>query len=205
MEEGQCAACNRLSSLLAAQKAKKSAEAAKEAAKAAAKQAREERLKPQFARDEDYFIGLGLLAATCFVDAHVPPQFRAKFAGDYLGLTGLPANAGDTGFTTADPNQWGISMRIYFPKRVLSILPGLEAFVTCTDISDSNTSAVNNKRWAYELFSLGFRLGRKHDLEAIRRSIPPESLEAFDLGFSSAAPAESVQMSAAPASASAAA
>jgi len=179
--EGQCAFCRRLADLAARQRAGREAEAVR----AAARNERERRGKPCLdAESEDYYIGLGLLAATCFIDAHVPPGLRRKFAEDYFGLTGLEAEAGDVGFTTADPNQWGISMRIYFPRRVLEMLPGLQAFAEATSLDDPGTVAVNCKRWAYDLFGMGFRIGRGHDMAIIRHSFPEGFLDAFDVGAS---------------------
>ena len=126
---------------LAAKQAAKEAKRREAAERAEARRLMEESRHPMLEKNEDYYIGLGLLAASCFIDAHIPPRLREKFSGEYLSMTGLPAHPGDRGFTTADENQWGISMRIYFPRKVLEMLPGLGAFSESTDGSPPTSHA----------------------------------------------------------------
>jgi hypothetical protein len=136
-------------------------------------------------REEDYHIALGMLAATCFIDAHITPRLRSAFKDDYFRCTGIETSEGDSGFSTAAENQWGMSLRIYFPKEMLDYLPQFPLFREATELRGSNTAAINNKAWAYELFSIGFRIGRGHDLSAIREAAG-QFAEAFDLGVETA-------------------
>jgi hypothetical protein len=133
--------------------------------------------------DGNYYKFLGFLAKNCFIDAHIKEVDRQRFANEYFDMTDVKLNIAATleGFTVGAAAQWGVSMRVYFDTVVFDLITGLEQEKAKTEISNGK-AAINSKEWTYELFNMGFRIARGHDIDKIKTSIPQEFQEAFAAG-----------------------
>lgn len=131
---------------------------------------------------DDYYRTLGFLASNSRFDAELPAQSVSNFLENYQVHSGQQITSEHTGINLlGDVDKWGPELRIYFPVTDLNLRFGQE--VQETSGPDPNTLRINNNNFWMRLVRIGFRLGRNHDIEAIRNTIPPDKIASFEEGL----------------------
>jgi len=132
----------------------------------------------------DYYKTLGYLARRSRFDAELPGHSVSNFLENYQTHSGQQITDEHPGIDLlGDVDKWGPELRIYFPVTDLNLRFGQE--VQETSGPDPNTLRINNNNFWMRLVRMGFRLGRDHDIEAIRDTIPPDKIALFEEGFQS--------------------
>lgn len=132
-----------------------------------------------------YFQFLGFLARHSEFNAEVPPQSQPSFEEHYLLLTGTRPIPHSNGYfpisiqTTWD--KWGPELRIYFPGSGADL--DLPPEVEVRPGNNAGVSRINNNSFWWNLVRVGFRLGRTHETDRIRESIPAQFQATFDAGM----------------------
>ena len=78
-----------------------------------------------------------------------------------------------------DVDKWGPELRIYFPTPTRSLDFG---DIDIRAGQSDGIKRINNNSFWNKLIRLGFRIGKHHDTNAIRGTIPPEKRYLFDEG-----------------------
>jgi hypothetical protein len=133
---------------------------------------------------EGYFYFLGFLAGHSEFNAEVPPQSQASFEEQHFLLTGIRPRLHSQGYfpirieTTWD--KWAPELRIIFPD--VNLRFDLPPDIEIRAGNEPGVVRINNNKFWRLLVRIGFRLGREHNVEMIRASIPSQFREAFDNG-----------------------
>lgn len=132
---------------------------------------------------DDYFWTLGFLSKYGRFDAELPNKAVANFLSNYKNLTGIQVSNNHTGISSlGDVDKWGPELRIYFPTTDKNIDLGED--IVIRDGQTSNIKRINNNSVWNKLIRIGFRLGNKHDIDKIVKTIPIEKLSFFESGHS---------------------
>ena len=133
------------------------------------------------AETDNYFWTLGFLSVNGRFDAEIPNKAMQNFLDQYKQLTGERISSNHVGISSlGEVDKWGPELRIYFPVTEKTIDLGSDA--TVRDGQTSNIKRINNNSIWNKLVRIGFRLGQKHDIEQIKKSIPKDKLVAFESG-----------------------
>jgi hypothetical protein len=130
---------------------------------------------------EAYFETLGYLSRHGRFEGEFPPKSVGNFLIGYERLTGERVNETHKGiFLLGDGDKWGAELRIYFPdtQHKLEFDPGVEVRAG----NQPGVSRINNNAFWMRLIAMGFRLDTGHDVDQIRKNIPPEKLASFEKG-----------------------
>lgn len=133
---------------------------------------------------DDYFWSIGFLAGNSRFEAELPNQVVAPFLDQYSRLSGENLVADHPlVISLGEVDKWGPELRIYFPTppRDLDFGPGIEVRAGQTDA----IKRINNNSFWNKLVRIGFRIGKNHDVNLIKNSIPPEKREHFEKGLNS--------------------
>lgn len=136
---------------------------------------------------EGYFYFLGFLATNSEFNAEVPPQSQESFEEGYFLLAGERPIEHTEGYfpihieTTWD--KWAPELRIYFPETTLKF--EFPPDVETRPGTGPGFLRINNNRFWRLLVKLGFRLGKTHNVDMIRLSIPAKFHSNFDAGLNS--------------------
>lgn len=131
---------------------------------------------------DDYYRTLGFLASHSRFDAELPRQSVSNFLENYQIHSGEQITSDHPGIDLlGDVDKWGPELRIYFSVTNLNLRFGQE--VQTTSGTDQGTLRINNNNLWMRLVRIGFRLGRDHDIEAIRNAIPPDKKDLFEEGL----------------------
>jgi hypothetical protein len=130
---------------------------------------------------DDYFRSLGFLATHARFEAELPNRVVDQFLEQYRRLSGeATSTAHPSVISLGDVDKWGPELRIYFPTPSWKLDFGPDI-----DIRSGQTDGIkrinNNALWN-KLIRLGFRIGKDHDVNMIRDSIPHAQREFFDEG-----------------------
>lgn len=131
---------------------------------------------------DEYFWTLGFLAAHGRFDAELPNQVVDRFLQQYRHLSGEATSIEHPNvMRLGEVDKWGPELRIYFPDppQKVDLGPGVEVRAGQTD----GMNRVNNNTLWNKLIRIGFRVGKDHDCESIRNSIPDEKRHLFDEGM----------------------
>lgn len=101
------------------------------------------------------------------IRVQTPLHAAAKFDGDYLSVTGDKVdNTTEHYSIIGGVYKWGATLTLLFPKEGAALVPpGLNAHQYTKD--DPNTWCIMDNAFIFELFSIGFRLGKDHKREAL--------------------------------------
>lgn len=131
---------------------------------------------------DDYYRTLGFLAQQSRFDAELPEQSVSNFLENYQTHSEEQITSDHPGIDLlGDVDKWGPELRIYFPVTDLNLRFGQD--VQITPGPDLGTLRINNNNLWMRLIRIGFRLGRDHDIEAIRETIPPDKIALFEEGL----------------------
>lgn len=131
-----------------------------------------------------YFWTLGFLSAKGRFDAEIPKKAMSNFISNYNKLTGENINQSSEGITSlGEVDKWGAELRIYFPETNSKIDLGED--ITIRDGQTPEIKRINNNSVWNKLIRIGFRLGRNHDVQKIRKMIPDNKLKQFENGINS--------------------
>lgn len=136
-------------------------------------------------QSDGYFCFLGFLSKQGDFQAEVPPQSRDGFEERYSLLTGQRPNQHSQGYYPIHIDtiwdKWAPELRIYFPEThsTFDLPPGVEVRAG----HEATSVRINNNRFWWQLVGIGFRLGREHDVNRIRESIPSKNRPSFDAGM----------------------
>jgi len=131
---------------------------------------------------EAYFRSLGFLAAKSRFEAELPNRIVGNFLDQYKRLTGDELSASHPNLISlGDVDKYGAELRIYFPDPPIELDfgPGIEVRAGQSD----GMKRINNNSLWNKLLRLGFRIGKDHDHQQIRESIPQEKRYLFDEGL----------------------
>lgn len=129
----------------------------------------------------DYFWTLGFLSINSRFEAEIPNKVVSNFLEQYKRLTGEKISSNHTGLSSlGDVDKWGPELRIYFPDTYKKFDLGSDVIVREGQMA--NIKRINNNAVWNKLVRIGFRLGKKHDVEQIRKSIPKIKLLIFENG-----------------------
>jgi hypothetical protein len=133
-------------------------------------------------QSEQYFATLGFLARHGHFSSTVPAWATESFEHRYQELTGLKPEVGqgyyqDHSEETAD--KWWFSTDITWkPDFPVNVPP-------CNIVHDpGGRKTIHKNSFWWSLINIGFRLGRGHNTNQIRESIPTQFRSAFDGGLS---------------------
>ncbi len=131
---------------------------------------------------DDYFWSLGFLAGHARFEAELPNRVVDQFLEQYSRLSGEKTSITHSSvISLGDVDKWGPELRIYFPTPPREVDFGPEIEVR-TGQSDGIKRINNNALWN-KLIRLGFRIGKDHNCDAIRNSIPHEKRYLFNEGL----------------------
>jgi hypothetical protein len=129
----------------------------------------------------DYFWTLGYLSMNGRFDAELPNKAVSSFLNQYKNLTGSQISTSHTGISSlGDVDKWGPELRIYFPVTDKKI--DLGEGITIRDGQTPNIKRINNNSVWNKLVRIGFRLGTKHDLEKIEKTVPKDKQPIYEKG-----------------------
>lgn len=132
---------------------------------------------------DDYYRTLGFLEVHGRFDAELPERSVSNFLENYQTHSGEHVTIDHEGIVLlGDVDKWGPELRIYFPETDLAINLGYEAEITAGPAP--GILRINNNNLWMRLVRMGFRLGKDHDIEAIRETIPPDKIVFFEEGLS---------------------
>jgi hypothetical protein len=106
------------------------------------------------------------------IRVQLPTHKVAKFNSDYEAATGdlIDTNTEHYSIIGGVP-KWGATLTILFPKEGASLVPAfLQAHQYVT--ADPNTWCIMDNAFIFELFSIGFKLGKDHKSEGIEIGLP---------------------------------
>jgi hypothetical protein len=136
-------------------------------------------------QSNDYFRLVGYLAAHADFQAEVPPQSQRGFEEQYLLVTGTRPTEHSQGYYPIQIvtvwDKWGAELRIYFPQT--NVIFDLPPRVEIRSGSAPGILRINNNQFWWQLVRVGFRLGKVHDIDSLRRTIPPQYLDNFENGL----------------------
>lgn len=103
---------------------------------------------------------LDFLHGNATIRVQLPPQSVEGFKANYQRVTGEDVEAlSEHVSIIPDESKWGVAITVLFPALGKELVPaGLTAF---TYGQDKNVLGICNSDFAWELFSLGFRIGTK--------------------------------------------
>ncbi len=130
---------------------------------------------------DDYYRSLGFLASHARFDAELPSKSVSNFLKNYKTHSGEDITIEHDGIILlGDVDKWGPELRIYFPETdlVLDLGEGVEI----TNGPTSGILRINNNNLWMRLIRIGFRLGKDHNIEAIKNTIPPDKIVFFEEG-----------------------
>ena len=133
---------------------------------------------------DQYFRSIGFLSGNSRFDAELPNHVVSNFLEHYNSLTGDTVSVSHPNvILLGDVDKYGAELRIYFPSKhpKLDFGPGIDVRAGQTD----GIERINNNALWFKLVGLGFRLGKDHDRESIRGSVPHDKREFFDEGLES--------------------
>jgi hypothetical protein len=136
-------------------------------------------------RNETYFRTLGCLSVNCFIEAIIPFKSKSGFDKTFMRIKGrIPCRNEQGYYIHNDPSvdKWGIEMRLTFPIRDTTNLDFGGSYVPVRS-PDPTELRINSNELCYHLLSMGFNLGKMHDIKTIRASIPERYRGAFEEGI----------------------
>lgn len=111
---------------------------------------------------------------------YLTKPFQVSY-NEYEKLTGIQIFTNHTGISSlGDVDKWGGELRIYFPVTNKEI--DLGEGITIRDGQTDKIKRINNNGVWNKQVRIGFRLGNNHDLEKIKKSVPPDKHAVFDNG-----------------------
>lgn len=136
-----------------------------------------------FSGNKEYF-AIGYLAKNGFVSAQVSPSERKWFEKVYNEIThDVAANYLKFAYEIPkEESKWHLELRIGFPEPDLSVASQM-SFKYVNITRSSNGLKINNNHFIFNLFKLGFKLGRQN-VEDIRNHIPETYMGDFNAGAS---------------------
>jgi hypothetical protein len=127
---------------------------------------------------EEFWKSIGFLASHAELVAFVVEKNEDSFLQRYYELK----EREPLRFTLiSNPKQWGNELRVIVEPSWNLTLGNIIPVTGNTE----NRINFNSNSLVWWLLELGFDLGRNHDVESIRSSVPNEFKEAFDEGYSS--------------------
>lgn len=126
------------------------------------------------------FYTLGLLARHAYLGLRVVEKTRDMEAEWYQGVTSKLPWEEESGYEfDSHPGTWYTKLYVALNPELVS---GNVSFPNEV-INEDTRACIYNTEWCRELIRRGFRLGRKHEVEKIKKSIPTEYLQHFEEGF----------------------
>jgi len=128
---------------------------------------------------------IGYMSTRCWLDAEVPEKAQNAFEDKYRSVTGETPVPGSEHYVLlhGNANKWGHELRIYFqfPSN------GHDSLTFPGDISPVASTTpgilrINMNTFWWQLVQIGFRLGRIHARDQIRRSLETKYLSDFERG-----------------------
>lgn len=97
------------------------------------------------------------------IRVQTPQHAAAKFNGDYESVTGDVIDTNTEYYSIiGGVYKWGATLTLLFPAEGAALAPpSLGAHLHTKD--DPNTWCIMNNAFIFELFSIGFKLGKNHD------------------------------------------
>jgi len=136
-------------------------------------------------RNLDYFWTLGFLASRARIEAIVPPRSQRGFEDQYQELKGYRPTPGRDMYYLHDPgiDKWGTELRVSFVATD-DELKRLDFGPDVVEVPGPgpNDWRINNNKFVWDLFRLGFRLGADQVRSAILVKIPVGYRKAFEGG-----------------------
>lgn len=128
-------------------------------------------------KNRDYFQTLGYLTNNGFIEAIIPPKSQQSFDDSFSRIKGrYPRRNGDGYYVhhDHDVDKWGTEMRLTFKIPTTFSLNDLEfgSEVNIVDSPNSDELRVNSNDLCWNLLSLGFELGKGHNVGKIQACIP---------------------------------
>jgi hypothetical protein len=124
------------------------------------KQKRTVRIQSTYSISEEHAAFLEFLRTYGTIRVQLPPQSVLNFQENYRRVTGQDVEAPSEHVSIITPNaKWGLTFTVLFPSSGLPLVPpSLIAFPYTQATPD--TIGICNNQFAWELLSVGFRLGR---------------------------------------------
>jgi hypothetical protein len=149
----------------------------------------EHRLTPytDHGRNEKYFRTCGYLSINCFIEAVIPFKSKAGFDRTFARIKGrLPRENEQGYYIHNDPtvDKWGVEMRLTFPIKDATDMDFGGSYAPVRSPNPEELR-INSNELCYRLLSMGFNLGKIHDIEKIKANIPDRYRTAFEKGIGS--------------------
>ena len=133
--------------------------------------------------DEKYYFTIGFLTKNCKIVVRVTPKTENKFVNDYVGIKDdYPYNMDGYEVDTC-VNTWGNVIRIVFDTKNINSFSSFSFPNEPVDGSGEHELLINNLDWGMELLSIGFDIGRNHNIDEIRNNIPEQHIKNFEEGL----------------------
>lgn len=130
---------------------------------------------------EEYFRTLGYLSANGRFEAELPARSVSGFLDHYHHSTDERVSTEHNSvILLGDVDKWGPELRIYFP--VPSFKTDFGPNVDVRSAQTPDNLRINNNAFWNRLIGLGYRLGKSHDVDAIRQTVPLAMHSVFDEG-----------------------
>lgn len=129
---------------------------------------------------ERHYFTIGFLAKNCKIIVRVTPKTEDKFINAYADIKDEYPDGYETDIC---PNTWGTVIRMVFNTKNINSLSPFNFPNKPVDGSGEHEMLVNNTDWGMELLSIGFDLGRSHDIDEIRSNIPEQHIKNFEEGL----------------------
>jgi len=130
---------------------------------------------------DSYFKTLGFLSKHGRFDAEIPQESSCNFFDNYEIYSEERVNSDTDGvIILGDVDKWGPELRIYFPTPNFNFFIGKNIEIRSGIVQGQ--SRINNNNLWMRLIRIGFRLGRNHDIEKIKATIPPDQIKNFEMG-----------------------
>lgn len=136
--------------------------------------------------EESFYIALGFLAQSCYIQAETQTEYFNKFQKEYFEMTNeIVKNDKDNGVWVS-PKKWkgGKQLRISFHKNIFENISNLffEELI-CQTENHKGVCQVSNVKLICELFEMGFILGNEQNFENILSNIPSQYKDSFVVGY----------------------
>jgi len=132
---------------------------------------------------EEYFKTLGFLSNNGKFEAEIPKRSITNFLDNYEIHSGERVTPDTDGIIIlGDVDKWGPELRIYFPNPNFNFYLGQNIEIRSGNVPE--LSRINNNNLWMRLIRIGFRLGKNHNIESIRGTIPPDQINNFEIGLS---------------------
>lgn len=133
--------------------------------------------------NEKYYFTIGFLTNNCKIIARVTPKTENKFVNDYVSIKDAYPYDIDGYEVDTCVNTWSNVIRIVFDTKNIKSLSPFSFPNEPIVGSGEHELIVNNLDWGMELLTIGFNIGKKHDIEEIQSNVPIQYIQNFKEGL----------------------